>query len=119
MKIRLGFVSNSSSSSYTCCFCGEEVSGMDMCLSEAGMSECKNGHYVCDDHLLEEISTQVKIDFRDETPSEMCPICQFQILLPEDGFKYLLMQQKLTEKDLTETIKEKYNNYKEFKEEIK
>ena len=119
MKIRTGFVSNSSSASFVCDFCGEEASGMDMCLSEAGMSECKNGHYVCDDHLLEEISTQVKRDFRYETPSEMCPICQFQILLPEDGFKYLLMQQKLTEKDLTETIKEKYNNYKEFKEEIK
>jgi len=39
MKIRQGFVSNSSSSSFTCDVCGEEVSGYDVCLSEAEMSE--------------------------------------------------------------------------------
>ena len=47
MKKRKGFVSNSSSSSFVCDVCGNDVSGMDMCLDEAEMAECKNGHTVC------------------------------------------------------------------------
>ena len=50
MKTRSGFVSNSSSSSFTCNVCGETQSGMDMGLSECGMFECEHGHTVCDDH---------------------------------------------------------------------
>lgn len=44
MKIRNGFVSNSSSSSFTCAVCGDEHSGWDLCLSECEMYECVNGH---------------------------------------------------------------------------
>ena len=44
MKKRLGFVSNSSSSSYVCCISGNEESGMDMSLDDAGMYQCENGH---------------------------------------------------------------------------
>lgn len=51
MKIRLGFVSNSSSSSYTCSVCGSTESGMDMNLRDAEMVECVNGHDVCVNHL--------------------------------------------------------------------
>jgi len=53
MKFRLGFVSNSSSSSFTCSFCDHEVSGWDVGLSEAEMFECLNGHCVCDTHKNE------------------------------------------------------------------
>lgn len=53
MKLRLGFVSNSSSSSFVCDLCGYETSGWDMCLSEAEMFECENGHTLCDDHMLQ------------------------------------------------------------------
>lgn len=52
MKIRAGFVSNSSSSSFTCDVCGEEVSGWDMCLSEAEMYECENQHTFCENHTI-------------------------------------------------------------------
>ncbi len=44
MKIRNGFVSNSSTSSFTCGVCGEVEAGMDLCLSECGMQSCVNGH---------------------------------------------------------------------------
>ena len=51
MKKRLGFVSNSSSTSYVCEICGEEVSGMDCRLSEAEMIVCENDHTICDHHI--------------------------------------------------------------------
>lgn len=53
MKTRSGFVSNSSSTSFTCCICSEEVSGMDMGIREAGMCKCRNGHTFCEGHQLE------------------------------------------------------------------
>lgn len=55
MKIRKYFVSNSSSSSYICEICGEEVSGYDIDLSDIEMFECENGHVFCEEHLKEEI----------------------------------------------------------------
>lgn len=51
-KYRLGFVSNSSSSSFVCDVCGYETSGWDMCLSECEMFECKNGHTLCNEHMI-------------------------------------------------------------------
>lgn len=51
MKIRLGFVSNSSSSSYTCDVCGETVSGWDVELAEPGMMRCEHGHILCEGHI--------------------------------------------------------------------
>lgn len=58
MKIRQGFVSNSSSSSFTCNVCGETQSGMDMSCGDADMFECENGHIVCNSH-------QRKVDITD------------------------------------------------------
>jgi hypothetical protein len=63
VKIRKGFVSNSSSSSFTCDVCGSTESGMDLCLSDIGMSECENGHTICDSHKLKvdkELTAQEK-----------------------------------------------------------
>jgi hypothetical protein len=59
MKIRNGFVSNSRSSSFVCDFCGEEVSGMDMEITDAGMVQCANGHIVCTKHILD---TEITFD---------------------------------------------------------
>ena len=52
MKFRKDFVTNSSSSSYVCEICGRSESGWDLCLSEAGMIECVNGHVFCEDEML-------------------------------------------------------------------
>ena len=53
MKYRKDFVTNSSSSSYTCEICGATESGWDISLEEAEMVECVNGHTICNDELLE------------------------------------------------------------------
>jgi hypothetical protein len=53
MKVRQGFVSNSSSSSFLCGVCGSMEGGIDLTLSEAGMCECVNGHTFCENHLIE------------------------------------------------------------------
>lgn len=57
MKIRDGFVTNSSSSSYVCDICLRSEGGYDLELSEINMKECEYGHTFCDDH----------VDFSDDT----------------------------------------------------
>ena len=42
MKIRNGFVSNSSTSSFICNICGEVEAGMDLSLSDVEMECCEN-----------------------------------------------------------------------------
>lgn len=59
-KYRAGFVSNLSSSSFVCDLCGYETSGWDMCLSEAEMVECENGHTLCEEHLINSSPEQTK-----------------------------------------------------------
>lgn len=50
MKIRMGHVSNSSSSSFTCDICKRTESGRDMGLEELDMARCENGHTFCREH---------------------------------------------------------------------
>lgn len=51
MKIRKGFVSNSSSSSFVCEICGESEGGYDLSPRDANMACCENNHYMCLSHL--------------------------------------------------------------------
>lgn len=44
MKIRNGFISNSSSSSFICNVCGGVESGYDESMQELGMQICEHGH---------------------------------------------------------------------------
>ena len=50
MKIRRGFVSNSSSTAFVCDVCDNVESGMDVGIEEMNMAECKNGHCFCQGH---------------------------------------------------------------------
>lgn len=64
MKKRLGFVTNSSSSSFICEICGEIESGWDITLSEANMHTCENGHTICDSHMYTFVPDEKKLHER-------------------------------------------------------
>jgi len=51
MKIRKGFVSNSSSSSFICEVCGNVESGYDASYDDVDFAQCENGHVMCRDHI--------------------------------------------------------------------
>jgi len=116
-------VSNSSSSSFICDICGHEASGWDMCLSEAYMVECVNGHVFCEDHLDKEkfekmIEDDDGGDFRYEIPKDMCPICLFEHILDSDAVKFLLGKCNISMDALKKDIKDTFEDYDEFVEQI-
>jgi len=145
MKIRSGFVSNSSSSSFICDICGGDESGWDLCLEDAEMFECENGHTLhdgcakdkelekylenCRDEEIEDpknLGEYIKNpDFNEEgryqAPSKFCPICNFKEIIDGEGLSYLLNKQGISRKDLVTEIKEKFESsgYKEFSDSIK
>lgn len=51
MKIRSGFVSNSSSSSFICKVCGTLEGGYNVSLQDCGMERCQAGHTFCQCHM--------------------------------------------------------------------
>lgn len=94
MKIRKDFVTNSSSSSFVCEICGRTESGWDMCLSEADMVECVNGHIFCTDEMLEKPTREEMIkmileykynDYSEEELSNQDDYTLFTEYLTENG----------------------------------
>ena len=52
MKVRSGFVANSSSSSYVCEVCHRAEGGYDISLEDVDMKECEVGHTFCTDEVV-------------------------------------------------------------------
>lgn len=87
MKRRMGFVSNSSSSSFVCDITGETESGWDASLRDCGMAECVAGHvFITADYpevekLIEDAGDEESENYDDEIaygygiPQKLCPIC--------------------------------------------
>lgn len=124
MKIKTGFVSNSSTTSFVCCVCKEQFSGMDLTVREVEHSTCENGHIVCNDRLLPVV---VKVDpdsdqgvdddcyYEDEVTAERCPICQFKVQPPDRYIlRYLLKINNITREDVFEKIKHGFATYGDF-----
>lgn len=147
MKIRTGFVSNSSSSSFICDVCGNTESGMGASLSDFDMCKCENGHTMCDSHKInttltlnqkidailrqntfsseKELREKSENDIDDKLygyslPAEFCKICQMEALTDYDIIYYMLRKHGLTIKEVVAMAKEEFNgDYKAFKQAIK
>ena len=107
MKIRTDFVTNSSSSSYLCAYCGP-VEIYDS--SDESVYECENDHMFCESHITDSdtwhkevsmldakesddhesflmlsmnkicaINYFYEFDLQTNIPASMCPVCQGQI----------------------------------------
>lgn len=140
MKTRIGFVSNSSSSSYICGVCGNKESGWDLCLDDAGMVECVNGHTFCTDHRICAKNDESKCDDCDhdkecdaceeefdnddgesfyDLPESQCPLCQFHAITDDDLAKWLLKQAGKSRKDVLKELKAQFPDYNTFAAQIK
>lgn len=130
MKIREGFVSNSSSSSFICKVCGQVNSGWDASLSDFDMVECEAGHTSCEDHIKKCLTPEQKEKFdawkeEDEEsgygmPAEFCPLCTLKIVDDANLVAYLLKTIGKTEQEVVEEICAKYEgDYQKFKKDLK
>jgi hypothetical protein len=147
MKIRNGFVSNSSTSSFICDVCGEEYTGWDASPFDSNYdcSVCENGHNICNEHLNGDYDK----DDECQLLEKFCPICQFKDysnyematylektrkisrdevfakikavnkrrrkLYDEEYINYVLDKNSLTDDDVINEIKEKFQVYKEYR----
>lgn len=127
MKIRNGFVSNSSSSSFICDVCSEVVSGWDMGLDEAEMYECENGHTFCREHAItrDELEENLnKLAEDDETDSyydaiykiaeKYCPCCTFDTVSSYDLTGYLLKKVGMDKEAVAKELRGKFVDFRTF-----
>lgn len=117
MKIRKGFVSNSSSNSFTCNVCGHTETDYDLSLNEAEMYECGNRHIFCVDEEVATNREEVDEDYDDNYNVSMlrCPICQMISLNPGEVYKYFLKKEGKTDAEILENIRKEFQSYEEFK----
>jgi len=118
MKIRNGFVSNSSSSSFVCDICGCVAEGYDMSIQEAQMVECENRHTFCLEHnkeLSEEIYDNENQENGYMIDKINCPICTMKEFRLNDILSYFLKYTGKTKQEIMQEIKERFKDFNEFK----
>jgi hypothetical protein len=120
MKTRNGLVSNSSSSSFICCICGEMESGYDASPSDFDMTTCKKGHTYHNSCAARfnfkdtsELISKDEINV-DDIDSKFCPICQLAFLTDADELKFLRHMYMTTKDESLNKIKETYGTLEKF-----
>jgi len=137
LKIRKGFVSNSSTSSFVCDVCGEGCSGMDIGLSDCDMVKCVNEHTICREELLHKEELQELIDQNNELeetddekwdeelsynygiPEKFCPCCQLKSIPKDERYLFIKRIFGFTEEGIDNLIRRKFTNHKDFMEYVK
>lgn len=124
MKIREGFVSNSSSSSFICMVSGRIEAGYDLSMRDVEMYQCENGHYFDDSYLLPappkiDIDEDEDGDERYECPAARCPICTLDHITDVDLLKYILKSRAFNKEGLKATMREQYKDHETFTEAMK
>ena len=135
MKVRNGFVSNSSTSSFICDICGESYTGWDAYPSDPNYecSVCPHEHIMCNEHLLDAELPMVngcEHEFDRETnkccsecgedatieremvdedgyiDSAFCPVCNFETYTECEMASYLERTRGITREEVFAKIKE-------------
>ena len=128
MKVRAGFVSNSSSSSFICDVCGGSESGWDASLEGVGMVECKGGHTFHEscssdepglEKYLSASDEDWEADSRDHVPSELCPLCSMDDVEDSDMILYLLKKIGSSRADIIKEIQSRFFTYDKFCKHLK
>ncbi len=121
MKLRSGFVSNSSTSSFICSVCGgQEAAGHEVSWDDMGINhvECAKGHEFHEECLTDN-GYCVKEDIEEYgyLPTEKCPVCTMKIISDEDKYRFLI-KRKIVGKDfvLREITASCNGDYKKLEE---
>jgi hypothetical protein len=113
MKIRNGFVSNSSTSSFLCNICNRLETEYEMAC-DANMYKCVHGHTFCFEHTLNR--SECDKDYREsgEVSKKNCPLCQMEEMEDKHIVEYFMKNLELSKKDLIKMISTQFESYKEF-----
>lgn len=124
MKIRNGFVSNSSSSSFQCDYCHRfeiDESG-ETSMYEWGFIECDEGHSICVDHLSPEVQRKVErmaaddedFQYEPRIHSDDCPMCQLQVIRDSQLVEYFLQKLGKSRDEVISDIRDAVGNLDAF-----
>ena len=100
MKIRSGFVTNSSSSSYICVMCDAKEESWDF---PDGWVICENEHHLCD-KCAGSIPDE-SLDHNGQLPATTCPVCRLEAYSNHEMSVYLLKTRQISRDEVFAEIK--------------
>lgn len=126
MKSRFGFVSNSSTSSFTCDICEETEAGFDCGMADFGMFQCVNGHEMHEDCVSKKLSEEDRESLyeaisedRYDVPKKFCPVCTLKVITDDIRLMTLMHEFNWTPAQIDSLVREHYEDYDTLCEAIK